>query len=95
MPSRDHVRNIDSDHEQLYRDIYTYMQDSEITPASTFDERRPDLAPYALTCQRLWPSLMPRPDRHNELELNLLRSGRLTYLLRGRRVTVEPGRLTA
>lgn len=37
---------------------------------------------------------MRRPDRHNELEINLLRSGTLTYLLGGRRVTVEPGRLT-
>lgn len=36
---------------------------------------------------------MGRPDRHNELELNLLRSGTLTYLHRGRRVIVESDRL--
>lgn len=69
------------------------MPDSEISRAYSFDERRPELAPYGLTCVRWWPSLMRRPDRHNELELNLVRSGTLTYLLRGRRVTVEPGRL--
>ncbi|MEM6645223.1 MAG: helix-turn-helix domain-containing protein [Bacteroidota bacterium] len=38
---------------------------------------------------------MHRPDHHNEIELNLLRSGSLTYLLRGRRVTIQPGRLVA
>lgn len=68
--------------------------DSEIARTSMFDERRPYLAPYGLTCERWRPHLMPRPDRHNELEINLLRSGTLTYLLRGRRVTVQPGRLT-
>ncbi len=32
---------------------------------------------------------MSRPDRHNEVEINLLRSGALTYLLGGRKVRVE------
>ena len=36
---------------------------------------------------------MPRPDRHNEIELNLLGSGSLTYLLGGRRTTIAAGRL--
>jgi AraC-like DNA-binding protein len=36
---------------------------------------------------------MPRPDRHNEIEVNLLKSGSLSYLLGGRRTTVESGRL--
>lgn len=36
---------------------------------------------------------MPRPDRHNEIELNLLTAGTLTYLLGGRRTTIEAGRL--
>lgn len=34
---------------------------------------------------------MPRPDRHNEIELNLLSSGSLTYLLGGSRTTIESG----
>ena len=38
---------------------------------------------------------MRRPDRHNEIELNLLRSGSLTYLFGGKRVTVSHGCLTA
>jgi AraC-like DNA-binding protein len=33
---------------------------------------------------------MPRPDRHNEIEINFLNSGSLTYLMGGQRVTVQP-----
>jgi AraC-like DNA-binding protein len=36
---------------------------------------------------------MPRPDQHNEIELNFLGAGSLTYLLGGHRITVEAGRL--
>lgn len=36
---------------------------------------------------------MTRPDRHNEIEMNLLASGSLTYLLGGHRTTIEAGRL--
>jgi AraC-like DNA-binding protein len=39
------------------------------------------------------PTKMPRPDRHNEIELNLLTGGRLTYLLGGQRTTLEAGRI--
>jgi AraC-like DNA-binding protein len=60
---------------------------------SRFDPSRPDFAPYGLTCERWTPALMGRPDRHNEVELNLLECGTLTYLLGGRRVTVQAGRL--
>jgi AraC family transcriptional regulator, melibiose operon regulatory protein len=59
-----------------------------------FDPTRPDFAPYGFTCVRWTPALMKRPDRHDEVELNLLESGHLTYLLGGERVTVQPGRLS-
>lgn len=36
---------------------------------------------------------MRRPDRHNEIELNLLGTGSLTYVLAGRKVTIPAGRL--
>lgn len=36
---------------------------------------------------------MPRPNRHNEIELNLLTTGSLTYLFGGGRTTVRAGRL--
>lgn len=38
---------------------------------------------------------MTRPDRHNEVELNLVLSGSLTYLFGGARVTISPRGLTA
>jgi len=60
-----------------------------------FDPSRPDFAPYGLTCVRWTPSFMGRPDRHNEVEINLLERGSLTYLLGGRKVTIEGGRLAA
>lgn len=38
---------------------------------------------------------MRRPDHHNEVELNLLQSGWVTYLFGGRKVRIEAGRLSA
>ncbi len=58
-----------------------------------FDASRSDFAPYGFTCELWTPTPMPRLDRHNEVEINFLRSGTLTYLLGGRRTTVEAGRL--
>jgi hypothetical protein len=54
----------------------------------SFDVTRPDFAPYGLTCERWRLVPMPRPDRHNEIELNLLLSGSLSYLFGGVRVTI-------
>ena len=57
----------------------------------TFNHARPDLAPYGFTCE-LWKAApMRRPDRHNEIELNLLLRGSLTYLLGGVRATLRQG----
>jgi AraC-like DNA-binding protein len=64
-------------------------------PRAHFEESRPDLEPYGFTCEIWEPQPMHRADRHNELELNLLDSGFLTYLLGGRRVTLRPRRLSA
>lgn len=58
-----------------------------------FDQRRRDFAPYGFTCVRWLPTLMPRSDRHNEIELNLLERGSLTYLLGGRKATIPAGQL--
>jgi hypothetical protein len=38
---------------------------------------------------------MQRFDRHNEIELNLLDRGSLTYIVGGRRVSIPAGRLAA
>ena len=54
----------------------------------SFDATRLDFTPYGLTCER-WQSVpMPRPDRHNEIEVNLILSGSLNYLFGGIRVTI-------
>ena len=62
---------------------------------TSFDPQRPDFAPYGFTCVRWRPSTMTRPDRHNEIEINFLRSGSLTYLLGGRKVCIPALRLSA
>lgn len=61
----------------------------------SFDPTRPDFKPYGFTCVRWKPSPMRRPDHHNEVELNLLPSGSVTYLLGGKKVRIESGRLIA
>ena len=60
-----------------------------------FDDTRPNFAPYGFTCERWVPARVPRPDRHNEIELNLLKAGSLTYLLGGHRITIDAGKLAA
>jgi AraC family transcriptional regulator, melibiose operon regulatory protein len=59
-----------------------------------FDPARPDFSPYGFSCVRWTATAMPRSDRHNEIELNLLERGELVYLMGGRRVAVHAGRLT-
>ena len=59
-----------------------------------FDESRPDFAPYGFTCELWSPRPMRRFDRHNEVEINLLHSGSLTYLLGGQRRELGAGHLT-
>jgi AraC family transcriptional regulator, melibiose operon regulatory protein len=63
--------------------------------AFQFDEYRPSLAPYGLTCVQWRATRMGRADRNNEIELNLLETGSLVYLMSGRRVRVGAGTLAA
>jgi AraC-like DNA-binding protein len=58
-----------------------------------FDPSRPEFAPYGFTCELWTPEPMQRADRHNEIELNLLKQGSLTYLLGGNTVMIPAGRL--
>lgn len=60
----------------------------------SFDPNRPDFAPYGLTCVHWRPSPMRRPDHHNEVELNFVETGAVTYLLGGRKTVVTAGRLS-
>jgi len=59
----------------------------------SFDPSRPEFEPYGFTCELWTPEPMQRADRHNEIELNLLKRGSLTYLLGGNTVTIPAGRL--
>lgn len=58
-----------------------------------FDPNRSDFSPYGFNCVRWTPSRMPRCDRHDEIELNLLDRGMLVYLIGGERVSIPAGRL--
>ncbi|MBA3904160.1 MAG: AraC family transcriptional regulator, partial [Rhodocyclaceae bacterium] len=60
-----------------------------------FTPDRPDFTSYGLSCVRWNPSPMHRPDHHNEIQLNMLVRGRVTYLIGAHRVSVPPGRFTA
>lgn len=59
----------------------------------SFDPNRPDFAPYGFSCVRWTPSPMKRPDHHDEIEVNVLTDGWVTYLLGGSKVRIEGGQL--
>jgi len=59
----------------------------------TFDPERTKFAPYGFKCERWSGQVMPWPDQHNELELNYLYRGSITYLLGSKKVTLEAGKL--
>ena len=67
------------------------MQNSE--NLKIFDNSRPELKPYGFTVEKWTPNLMSRPDRHNEIEINLLARGSITYLINDRKITVTSKRL--
>lgn len=60
-----------------------------------FETERPHFTSYGLSCVQWNPSPMQRPDHHNEIQLNILRRGRVTYMIGGQKVNVKPGHLTA
>jgi len=53
-----------------------------------------DILTLGLTGWRGRPTLMSRPHRHHEVELNYVEEGAITYLFGGIPVTVAAGRLT-
>jgi AraC-like DNA-binding protein len=68
------------------------MSHSEII-SSSFDETREVFKPYGLTCELWTPTLMHRPDRHNEIELNFVPNGGVTYLFQDQRFHLPANRL--
>lgn len=67
------------------------MSNSEIV--NTFDESRRAFKPYGLTCEVWTPSLMRKPDRHNEVEINYFTEGSMTYLFQGNQIQIPPKKL--
>lgn len=60
-----------------------------------FDSNSGEFSSYGLSCVCWKVSPMPRPDHHNEIQLNMLSRGRITYLLGAEKVHVQVGHLTA
>lgn len=60
----------------------------------TFDSSRPEFKPYGYTVEKWTPKIMPRPDRHNEIEINLLTGGSITYLINDRKILITSEHLT-
>ena len=54
---------------------------------------RDDLETFGLACVRQDPALMPSPHRHNEVELNFVATGTVTYRFAGSPTVVSAGRL--
>lgn len=61
--------------------------------SNQFDETREVFRPYGMTCEFWTPTLMRRPDRHNEIELNFVPKGGVTYLFKDRRFHIPANRL--
>lgn len=53
-----------------------------------FNEERSEFRPYGLTSEIWAPYLMKKPDRHNEIEINYLAEGSITYYFQGSKICV-------
>lgn len=65
--------------------------ESEI--ARSFEEKREQFTPYGFTCEVWTPKTMDRFDRHNEVEINFIPGGTLTYIIHNRTVCIPGGRV--
>lgn len=60
----------------------------------TFEEKRKVFMPYGLTCERWKPQVMNKFDRHNEIEINLIPYGEITYFHQNKHIVIPQGRLS-
>ena len=58
-----------------------------------FNPKPREFTPHNFACERRSPTPPDHPNRCNEIELHLIKSGSLTYLFGGESITFEPGRL--
>lgn len=68
----------------------THPVDAEL---KAFNERRRDFEPYGFCCEKWQTKPMPRPDRHNEIELDFVLAGSLVLYFAGRRTEIPARRL--
>lgn len=59
----------------------------------TYEEKRSQFTPYGFSCEKWIPKLMNGFDRHNEIEINFIPSGSLTYLMRDHAVSIPCARI--
>jgi len=59
----------------------------------SFTPKPRDFTPHHFSCERRSPAPPEDPNRYNEIELHLIKSGSLIYLFGGEEVRFEPGRL--
>lgn len=62
------------------------MLDSEIP--NVFNEKRKEFKLYGLTCEIWKPNVMRKADRHNEVEINYISKGSITYLFKDSKITI-------
>ncbi len=60
----------------------------------TFEEKRHEFTPYGLTCERWKPQVMNKFDRHNEIEINLIPHGSISYFHQNKHMVIPQGRLS-
>ena len=58
-----------------------------------FDKYRQEFEPYGFTCEMWMPEIMHKEDKHNEIEINYLPQGSITYWQRNRKITILNKRL--
>lgn len=63
------------------------------TKFKSFNPGRCEYKPYGFTCERWTPEIMPKIDRHNEIELNFIVAGSLTYFFKDKLITIPSGKI--
>lgn len=59
----------------------------------TFNENRKRFYPYGFTCELWKKSKTSKPDRHNEIEINFLIGGTLSYLFHDKKIKLPQGKI--
>lgn len=87
--------NMQRDFLLYFAEYFLYLQVMAISRKGVnFDANRRDMEPYGFVCEKWMPQLTPRPDRHNEIELNITGNLSITYAIAGRVIRHERNSLS-